>query len=950
MAYVARASSGNVVESTLQQNLKEHLPPYMIPARIIVLDELPLNKNGKVDRSQLLNPFSQETINTRTDSSSLKTIVEGILGANSFDPASNFAQIGGDSLTALQISSRVREELGRSLPICEILSTKPLGELQSKPLAPRDRNLSNSPHPENEFPLSALQRQVWYLARQATAIRAYYVTCQLKFGPEIDRDFLHQSLEDLFRSQPILHANLQRYDTESPYWSLQPNQPLPYEYHDLSDLDPVDFESRVDDEIEKACYEELSLDDTPLVRWIAWDSGEKGLRLLQLEHHLIHDGWSLGHLLLRWSQAYEARARNENPRLETGHPYSEFAKSIEQSDSLTDDHLSLLFWKEKLQGLVETSLTPCDASARISEVGRALRKEIPKEVVHEIAQLAKSESTTPFLCYLTAFVATLLKTEDTRRLAIGLGVANRTNPLFEGTLGMFVNMVVLAIETGTDVPTWSRLREIVGSSLNEVLNHQSIPFQRVVQTVNPPRTPGRNPFFEILFSMHQRPDLSESFGGNIESCVEALDNGTAKFDLNAFVIQERSKSSPEETRAWLRWEYRVGRFRHSHMESLMDLCLEHLKASLQGDLTIADFPASVPRKTFSPTSQKQRTTREKGEESQLYQMVKAAWEKQFPGELLTSESNFFSVGGHSLLSVRLIADLERVLKREIPLTLIFEAPVLQDFVNRLAEEDSGEAFSFTRLNQTSGNPMILMHGWGGVPHVFDTLVGHIGSKIPLASLHADPRSAEQFEDLDQLSEAYAQKLIEENNSESFSLCGYSLGGTIAWATALALQKRGKKIDHLVMIDTMPPVLPEYLRTRAKRRFLLKRMIKLGRDWFRTPVSKWPLTLKRKLHALQGHIKGHAHLKPEEISRNLPEGFQLESDPYQKLTESWHPQRFQGDINLLWTPDDGIELPSCWRYWAGGKVIETPLSGTHLELLEGDSVRQVADLVCEAMQL
>lgn len=961
VGYVVDIDGPTPNEASRLEQLRQTLPEYLLPARLLSLASLPLNANGKVAHDALPNPWEMTSEGPPAPatplSGPLAAIVAEVLEVDAVPGHLSFTQLGGDSLAAVRVCARVDERLGKLLPLEALLGGGPLHgvDLEACPASPARPEPAPARVSPAAFPLSALQRQVWYLNRQNRASRAYHVTCRLDFTSGIDEAALLAGLERLFRSQPLLHAVLQTNDIGEPIWQLDPGQPVPCKVVDWSDLPAETFSERVSAAITERIREPMNLEGAPLVRWIFWRGGAVGLVCLQLEHHLIHDGWSLRLLLDRWAQAYADEALPESARspLPVGHPYAEFAQRPEQGGPLPADHPVFAYWRDRLASFPPLRLSSSGSSLDRSEEGRVCRQPLDTALVQRVREQAAAEGVTPFLCYLTAFLATLWESEQTDGGVIGIGVANRTRAEFEETIGMFVNMVPLPVSMASRAAPhaspgqldWASCRQRVAAALQEALTYQHVPFSEVVRADNPPRTSGANPLFEVLFSMHRRPCLKRAFGGHLQYLEEALDNGAAKFDLNAFVIE--APGDPGETpAAWLRWEWRAERFEARTMEARFRRSIALLEQSVrQPELPVplpppgADQPATAlptrptPMSAVSP-------------DKALFLRVKAVWQRFFPSAALDAESNFFHLGGHSLLSIELIAALEQELLTNISLTTIFEAPTLGALVNHLAAARHQLPFQLSRLNHATETPLVLVHGWGGDPLVFQALTAAVEDRFPLASLHADPRRATDYPDLDSLAKAYAAHLREVLPDQPVLLAGYSLGGIIAWATSLALHAAGAEVRALIVIDTQPPELPAALRLWTRRRLLWQRFQTHLKSLRHVGPGNLSPFLRARFGALQRHAVGHARVRPAESPDTTPAAFQRQGDPYQQLTECWQPSPVPTTLHLIWSPTEGIDLPACWRHWTTGHVASHAIPGPHLALLDEPLCHSVAESLAQ----
>lgn len=965
-------------EAVLRKWLSDFFQPAWVPTRILALPTFPLTPNGKINRTALPNPFGlagadRHDVASNPAAEEFLKVVAETLAVDHVSPHQSFLTAGGDSLAAMIVIDHWAQKTGQLLTIDRLLSCSALSTVvadastaastRSTPAAAEE-----IPHGDVDTgPLSLSQEQVWFLARSRPTSLSYNVNCQLTFRG-VDRTVLWKSLDFVFRRHGLLHAVLVDQTSGSvPQWQRRPDWPLPVVHIDLTHLTPAAARVKCETEMAQRMQEPFNLRDAPLIRWFAWALPNDEMRVLQCEHHLIHDGWSLERLIREWALTYH-QVRLAPDRASQAVPprsYFDLARWQRRSLNASREDPSLTFWRTRLAGMPHFRL-PADPTATerhhrgsgktrtdpspASREGRVLRREVPAALVAQLSAAAQANGISLFECFLTAFVSWLGTHSNRDEIGLGVGIANRTQTTFAHTLGLFVNMVTLRTAAPPRPVSWSDFQHHVAQALRDMWPHQHVPFEQVIRQVNPERVADQNPLFEVLFSMHQRLPRTGWFDQTLVDYEEALDNRSAKFDLTAFLIQEPAALAGQPPRVWLRWEYRADRFDAKLMADRFNHYLQLLESTLNPDAKqpwiarhppsdTAASPALTPPAALAPKSDPTLSA------DGLDQAVIAIWQPLFPHEEIGPDTNFFTIGGHSLLGMELIVFLEKFFDRELPLNSIFEAPTPRAYASLLRTDGEIPRLSLSRFNQTDGPPVVFIHGWAGdafaLLNLGRALEGHAGAY----GLHADPQHGLNFSSLEELAEFYAHYINAKLQQSEYLIAGYSVGGILAWAVAQALQQRGRKITRLIAIDARPYQLPIWLNIWVHRHWSLQR----ARQRWGEIVAAGPQQLlpfsRRILKTLNHRLRRGFRGPNAPVYQSLiPAGAAV--DHYQTLASEWKPQLFDGDVGVVWSTETAVDLPAAWKAWSRGTLTVRRVVGPHLKLVEAPMATQVAAAIVE----
>ncbi|HVU26116.1 MAG TPA: condensation domain-containing protein, partial [Opitutus sp.] len=949
-------------ETELGAWLAERLPAPFVPARFVALPAIPLDARGKVDRAALTNPFAnahdsddRPAAEPAADLAGLLAAVSAALDGAEIDPDLGFQAQGGDSLRAMVAIDLWERQSGRTLALGQLLDRRPLRAIVADAqVADSGRRMARLPAESGDAtagPLSLAQEQVWFSIAARPATLAYNVTCRLEFAERIDRPRLLASLDDTFRRHAMLHAVLVSEDPrQPPLWSCRPDLPLPLTRVDLSQLEADAARQEFERQMAERSRATFPLLGSPLIHWHWWDLPGGNVAVLQCEHHLIHDGWSLERVLRTWAHAYALRsgvAAAGEPA--AGRSYFDFSRWQRLFVAGAAGRASLDFWRDQLAGASHFSLSAETTGIDDPEAGLVLREEIPPDLVQGIVAAAPAAGCSPFEHCLAAFVALLLEESTGTDVALGVGIANREQAEFRETVGMFVNLLTLRVPRPAGPAAWGAWREQVAGRFRATLPHQAIPFEEVVKSVNPERQPGRNPFFEVLFSMHQRGSRQDWFDGSLRDYEEALDNRSAKFDHTVYLIQEPAGAAGAAPRFWLRWEYRASRSQPATIRRRFRRFLELLRAELDAaeswacPMASTDTLAAAPAIAISSAD----TAPADDHRDHLAMAIASIWREHLPEARIEADTDFFAVGGHSLLGMQVIVALEAYLGCEVPLNSLFEARTPARLAALLLPGTKIPPLSLSRLNHGSGRPLIFTHGWAGDAFGMLGLARELDRRLPLLALHVDPRVPPLANSLDELAEHYAAFVDEKLNLPAYDLAGYSVGGIIAWAVALALQRRGKAIGAFVIVDTRPVRIPFARNLLAHRRWIIDRARERLTEVRHAGVRRG-LNLVRRVGdtVMRRTLRGSNLPGLRRIPLKRPPG--AAADAYQILAAQWTPRPLPGNLDLIWSHDTNIDLPLAWSPWVEGRMHLHRVGGVHTDLLKPSHAAAVAEKFLEAV--
>jgi amino acid adenylation domain-containing protein len=601
------------------------LPAHLVPAALCELPALPRGPHGKLDRSALPEVAAEDPerpyVAPRTETERIVVeIFAEVLGVAVVGMADRFLELGGHSLAAMRVAGRVRERLLVDLPLRLVFAAQTPEELAreidavpraaaasaTRPAAPRRR-------PER-IPLSPPQEQVWLMHQLDPHGVAYTAPTVLRFDGAFDLDAMQRSVDELVRRHEILRTTFPAIDGR-PVQRIHPPAPLPIELADLSALPEAERTAAADHRIAVELRRPFTIDELPLLRFHVIRLRTDHHLMVVVEHHLVHDGWSTNVLFGELFALYAAFARGLPSPLAP--PALQFADFVLWHRGWLDGgggERQLRYWTDKLAGGPTHIALPTDRAAGAPSGadqarfrGSALRRQLPPALCARLHERCRLEGVTPYVMLLAGYVTVLHRHARQRDLMIGTGIANRRWPEVEGMLGMIINTVVLRAQVAPRA-TFRDLLYQLRALTCEAADHQDLPFERIVEALQPERVPERNPIFQVIFGLHDAPFAPVELPGLAWSILESPSNGSAKFDLGLIVIP---RPEPAEAHTGWRpalgtdgftliWEFRTDRFAPETIEHM------HHQLCAALDAALADPAQPVSRLTLTSSAERAR--------------------------------------------------------------------------------------------------------------------------------------------------------------------------------------------------------------------------------------------------------------------------------------------------------------------------------------------------------
>jgi amino acid adenylation domain-containing protein len=550
VAYVvpSKEEADGPTAEELQRGLRERLPDYMVPQAFVMLEQLPLLANGKLDSRALPEP----EMDWRSDDDTYvgpRTPIEEVMAgiwANALRVErvgiyDNFFTLGGHSLLATQVISRVRQVFNIELPLRTLFDEPTVYDLSRQVEAARRADLGLQAQPirpvsrEAALPLSFSQQRLWFLDQLEPGGAAYNVASAIRLKGELDVAALRRSLDAVVLRHEVLRTT---FTTQGgrPVQVVGPAETIEVPVIDLRELPEAEKASRLRAHTSEESQRPFDLARGPLMRVLLLRLSDDEHAMLLTMHHIVSDGWSLGVLVRELSSLYEAFSRGESPQLPAlPVQYADF--SAWQRDWLSGGVLEaqLAYWRRQLANAPAVVELPTDRPRPSVQTyrGANLHTVVSKSTTEALKTLSRREGASLFMTALAAFKVLVGRQSRREQVVVGTDVANRNRDEVEGLIGFFANQLVLH----TDLSGDPDFRELLGRVREVTLGayaHQDLPFDKLVETLRPERDPSRTPLFQLKVVMQNAPMPTLELPG-LSLASEELGGGTAKFDLTLFL-------------------------------------------------------------------------------------------------------------------------------------------------------------------------------------------------------------------------------------------------------------------------------------------------------------------------------------------------------------------------------------------------------------------------------
>jgi amino acid adenylation domain-containing protein/FkbH-like protein len=540
VAYVVFQPGEVASDNELHIYLKQRVPSYMIPSVFVALEALPLTPNGKVYRQALPDPSWQKRDSAhaapRTAAEELlASIWSQSLGIEKVGIYDNFFELGGHSLLATQVISRMRNALEIEIPLLTLFESPTIAEFAKKieatssgsALAPRISRVSR----DGSLPISFAQQRLWFFDQLQPGSAAYNMAAALRLEGKLNVKAIEQSLHEIIRRHEVLRSCFITVDGE-PKLAIAPEVTFSLSVISLQHLPREEREAEAARLAAEMAQQPFTLSQAPLLRTSLFKLDERDFVLLFAMHHIISDGWSMGVLFRELAAHYDAICNQQPPPLEDPPlqyvDYASWQRNWLQGETLQSQ---LDYWKQQLGSSPGILELPADRPRPLTQSYRGARYSftVARDLTALLKRMSEREASTLFITLMAAFQALLYRYTEQTDISVGTPIAGRRWNEVENLIGNFANTLVLRLNFAGE-HTFAQLLKQARRVALEAYAHQDVPFEQVVEALQPDRNLARNPLFQVLFALQDFP-LPTLELPDLTLTPQPMESSTARFDL-----------------------------------------------------------------------------------------------------------------------------------------------------------------------------------------------------------------------------------------------------------------------------------------------------------------------------------------------------------------------------------------------------------------------------------
>jgi len=583
IAFFMENDQTNIQE--LKAYLSNQLPAYMQPSALIAVDHFPLTPNGKADQQALLKMAAQseateEKVEPETETEiAVAKIWQRLIGIEKVGKYDDFFVLGGHSLLAMRMVAAIRQTLSVELSVRDLFTYTSLFAL-SNHIDGKERERNLPPVTSAEFkentPLSYAQERLWFIDKLQGSSQ-YHMPEAIRLKGALEVEHLENSIRELIDRHEVLRTVV-REKEGVPFQQVLPATSWKFTPVDRSKGIQA---NDIDHQLKQLLDQTFDLSEDYMLRARLVDLGEEEFLLIIVLHHIASDGWSRAIFVKELLELYNAKVQGRSSNLRPlAIQYKDYA--VWQKEHLNNNWLEkeLSFWKNKLEGIEPVNL-PLDFTRPSVQRyhGATLNCRIDNELSKALDEFSKENEATLFMLLLSVFYLLLNKYSGQEKLFVGVPVANRGQQELESLIGFFVNTVIVPANIKPNARFVDILKQVKENTL-QVYKHQNVPFEKIVEQLEPKRDLSRNPLFQIAFTLLNLPERQAVELEGVRATVETLESETSKFDLslNVFVDEQGIE---------LQAEYCTDLFKGStverflqHYQELIKSCIEEPKKQI----------------------------------------------------------------------------------------------------------------------------------------------------------------------------------------------------------------------------------------------------------------------------------------------------------------------------------------------------------------------------------
>ncbi|WP_066426911.1 non-ribosomal peptide synthetase [Anabaena sp. 4-3] len=689
VAYFVPIQGQTITVEQLRDFLQDQLPDYMIPSAFVQVESFPLTANGKVNRRALKEPtasrpeLAQTFVAPRTPTEEiLAGIWRDVLGLEQVGIYDNFFNLGGHSLLATQVISLTRKAFKIELPLRSLFEYPAIATLaKTVETAIQQESLPEIVPVQVErtedtiLPISLTQLEFWFFEQFYPGNPVYNLPLVYRVTGRLDVQALEQSLKEIVRRHATLRTTFKVANGQVVY-AISPQPVFDFAVIDAQTIS----ETEVKRQAEKEIKQPFDLAQGSLLRSKLWRLSETEHLLIVTTHHIVADGWSFSVLTQELATLYEAFAQGKpSPLTELPIQYADFAhwqRQLLQGEILQSQ---MQFWRQHLGVTPPILQLPTDYPRPQQRTFTGARHPlvISPDLTKALKNVSQEEGVTLFMTLLAALKTLLFCYTGQPDIIVSSTVANRTRPETEGLIGFFVHLLPFCTNLAGN-PTFRELLRRVREVALGVYAHQEMPFIKLVEEMQPVRDASHTLLAQVMFVFQNTPedDLKLANLTLKEEFIATDTKDTAEFDLN-LTLQETSAGIEGAL------VYKTDLFADTTITRMVEVfqkLLEHIVTNPNqrlGELPFLNEGNKLPIQNHQLPLANNKTVKEFTQPSNsIEEVILTIWQEVLGLEHISTEDNFFEIGGHSALVLQVIYKLQQALQIELPLTFPFEKPTI----------------------------------------------------------------------------------------------------------------------------------------------------------------------------------------------------------------------------------------------------------------------------------
>jgi amino acid adenylation domain-containing protein len=845
VAYVVPKAGGAPDHQALRAQLKLVLPDYMVPQQVVSLASLPLLPNGKVNRKALPLPELGSAAPAPGASAppaneaeaKVLDAMRAVLNQPGLGVTDNFFDMGGHSLAAARLATRLRKAFDATLPIRTIFESP-----TARALAAAFANLAASQMVQRapvlhdpqrtQAPLTPMQARIRFMESMQPGRVVYNTPSAHRLRGPMNVPLFQQAFALLVQRQSTLRTYIAQAEDGSHVQRVADTVAFEWPLQDLSHLPPTEREAELTRRLRAELDTPIEITEAPLFRVALYRLADDDHGFLFMPHHIIWDGWSFDLLYEEMAALYGALLRGQTPQLAlppvTYGDYAAWYADWLQSDEAKKE---LDYWRQRFVAapVPRPLSTDRPRKAGMSGVGGAQFVHIDHATTEKLRAVATAAGATLNMLTLTVYAAMMSDATDGEHIVVGSPLRGRLAPEIEQVMGFFNNMLPMHLRLPRSARLSDAMRQ-VKADLMDVFSHQSIPFEVLAADPAIGRRLQHSGLYQVMFSFQDARERQRDWGGLQQQSILIFQRGATEdmglwmmdvpkgmeggFIYNTDVYDD---STAEALRAcYLDMLHHIAEHGHT---TIAELCaLEQSQRSGASDVLRRLKPQLAAVAPSGAAAPSKHWTRSEDEQS-----LAAIWADllDLDAQTIQAEQSFFDLGGNSLLAMSLVAEIHRRLNVRLAEAVIMDSPTLPALARALRAPPKSTSLVTVRTGAPADHkpPVFLIHDADGQVLLYRNLAYRLdeGRAVhglqPLVDEHGLPVHTR----IEDMARHYVTQIKAQQPSGPYAVGGLCAGGVIAFEVALQLQRQGDAVGLVALIDAVDVAVSESSVKVAKER-------------------------------------------------------------------------------------------------------------------------------------